>query len=212
MLFGSIHPGISIRLAPAFVMSTQDLALFYALLLVVDYQLLRNESRLPLGKRQLRVLMMFGHAALPLVLVSRRHLDNMFLAGIPWFIVTYSAFAMPMDGISVFEWIDGVLSIVGVLFENANKGTHRLQGCVKVIRGSVKLLFSHVIIQPWLPADNRFLLSLGWFDLLSLLLTVLYGIKAYCTLGIVDVFMGLEQILLGVPLIDIFNSPILASR
>ncbi|KAI8968133.1 hypothetical protein BDB01DRAFT_824969 [Pilobolus umbonatus] len=54
------------------------------------------------------------------------------------------------------------------------------------------------------------MLSYPWLSGYSLMCTGLFGIKGYLFLGVVDVCMGIHQVLLAVNYIDVFDSPIIS--
>ena len=174
---------------------------------------------------QLRVILAITHALIPQLIVSTNIVANLFFAVIPWFFVTYGA-TMPLEHITLQEAYETFMAIMidqerqqrqigakGKISDNNNtaKSENRWHGCIKVIRGTIKWIFLFRCIEPFLPQNNAYILSLTWFHWKSMTLTMLYGIKGYCFLGIVDIVMGLEEFALDMPMIDLFNSPILAS-
>ncbi|KAI7904214.1 uncharacterized protein BX663DRAFT_431774 [Cokeromyces recurvatus] len=110
------------------------------------------------------------------------------------------------------EFIKSLFKIISVPDTNSMNNTQiRLKGLAKVSLGLLKMAVMHLMIDPLLPHRAEFALEYTWLHPLSLLYTLLYGIKAYCLLGAIDIFMGLEQTLFGWNMIPLFNSPILSS-
>jgi hypothetical protein len=68
------------------------------------------------------------------------------------------------------------------------------------------------VIDRTLPRRTEIALVYPWFSFASMIYTLLYGIKAYLMLGIVDIFMGAEQAITGWRMIYLFNSPIISYR
>ncbi|ORZ19427.1 hypothetical protein BCR42DRAFT_300161, partial [Absidia repens] len=91
----------------------------------------------------------------------------------------------------------------------------RLDGLAKVARGAFKLSLIYSILDPYglASVNDNLLLTLQdpWYHPCTLWYNLLLGIKAYCLLGAVDMFLGVEQAISGVRFIDVFHSPILSS-
>ncbi|KAG1146181.1 hypothetical protein G6F37_005694 [Rhizopus arrhizus] len=87
----------------------------------------------------------------------------------------------------------------------------RYRGAVNICLGILKLSFMALFIDPLLPQKPIFALYYAWFHPISLLYTVLYGIKVYCILGVVDIGLGVEQIVTGWEMIQLFDSPVLST-
>ncbi|KAI9493576.1 hypothetical protein BDB00DRAFT_367419 [Zychaea mexicana] len=226
---GAAKPWVDILLPQPIVLTFDQIIPFYLVLLSIDYTMLRKESLIPLTPVQFRVILGLVHAAIPLYIVSTSVVANLFFAAIPWFFVSYGA-SLPLERITLCEAYRVFMAVVTdhkrtipVAAVGGNEVAHQQQqkqqraaqnrwhGVIKVARGTSKLIFLHQCIEPWLPANNAYILSLPWFDWRSLTLTMLYGTKGYCFLGIVDIGMGLEELVLAEPMIDLFNSPIISS-
>ncbi|KAI8138347.1 hypothetical protein BJV82DRAFT_673696 [Fennellomyces sp. T-0311] len=205
----AVEPWVDVTLPKPIVLPGYELILFYATVLLIDYTILCNESRIPLTATQLRVLMAMVHATIPQIVVSPNVSNNMFFAAFPWFVVSCCA-SLPLERLTVKQTYDAFTKII-LAPEPKVENRNRWEGCVKVVRGTGKLIFLSRCIEPWLPKNNAYLLSLPWLDWKSLVLTVLYGIKGYCFLGVVDIGMGIQQFVFAEPVIDLFNSPILSS-
>ncbi|ORY98894.1 hypothetical protein BCR43DRAFT_488342 [Syncephalastrum racemosum] len=227
MGFGSTEPWFEMDLPGPIIVDAAYLVGFYAVILACDYFLLRYEAKVPLSRVQLRVVLAIVHSLLPMAVVSPWAPYNLFFAAMPWFYVSYTAI-LPVDRLSCREWL---YSFYAVLLDipdderrriafahNAQLGSGtddpmaaRKAGLVKLIRGAFKFWFMKHVIDRILPEDYTVLLRLPWFSAGSLMLTVVLGIKAYLMLGVVDLGLGLEQCVLGVPLIDLQDSPILSA-
>jgi hypothetical protein len=137
---------------------------------------------------------------------------NILFAAAPWFLASYSAH-MPTKDLTVEKWARAIFKIT--IDEQSANTTNpfkiRVQGLAKIALGIFKIAFMHLFIQPLLPHHAEYALDYAWLHPMSLIYTVLYGIKAYCMLGTVDVFMGTEQALFAWNMVQVFNSPILAS-
>lgn len=212
---------INLVLPPPLILSTVPLVGLHCAQLGIDYILLRDD-RCMIPKR----MMMGGvHVFLPLALATRHDGCNLFLAAIPWFYAAYST-TLPMKQLSVQEWMESFNAIVldvpdSVRAQIAEKpyrikhvdarGT-RQKGVMRMARGVIKLVFMHYCLDRLLPNDPASMLSLPWYHLSSLGYTLLYGCKAYTFLGVADVGMGIQQLILGLPQIDLFDAPMLATR
>ncbi|KAG2222803.1 hypothetical protein INT45_011613 [Circinella minor] len=223
---GGIKPCIDFTLPEPTVLPCFQLIIFYLITLSISYTILKNESRISIiSSNQLRVILAIIHAIIPQLIVSTNVVANLFFAAMPWFFVAYGA-TMPLERITLQEAYVTFMAIVidqerqqrqisaeGKTSDNNSgaKSENRWHGCIKIIRGTIKWIFLFRCIEPFLPENNAYILSLPWFHWKSMTLTMLYGIEGYCFLGIIDIGMGIEEFALGIPLIDLFNSPILAS-
>ncbi|KAI7851987.1 hypothetical protein BDC45DRAFT_571572 [Circinella umbellata] len=219
---GGTKPWIDFTLPEPKVLPCFQLIIFYLITLSISYTILKKESRISIiSSNQLRVILAIIHAIIPQLIVSTNVVANLFFAAMPWFFVAYGA-TMPLENITLQEAYVTFMAIVidqerqqRQIRTSDNNGTtkseNRWHGCIKIIRGTIKWGFLFRCIEPFLPENNAYILSLPWFHWKSMILTMLYGIKGYCFLGIIDIGMGIEEFVLGIPLIDLFNSPILAS-
>ncbi|KAI8374135.1 uncharacterized protein BYT42DRAFT_500025 [Radiomyces spectabilis] len=111
------------------------------------------------------------------------------------------------------EWFGALCGATLCFEENPDSvasGNVRLGGWIKFARALCKYCFMRYCVDPLLCSDPVDILALRPYDPYALFQTVLLGVKAYCVLGFTDAFMGLVQLTLNVPLIDFFDSPILA--
>lgn len=227
MGLGSSEPWFEMDLPDPIVVDALYLVGFYVVILAGDYLLLRHEAKLPLSSVQLRAALAIFHSLLPMMVVSPWAPYNLFFAAMPWFYVSYTAI-LPVDRLSCREWLYSFYAVVLDIPDDERRriafahntqigsGGHdpvaaRKGGVVKLLRGAFKFWLMKHVIDQIIPEDYTVLLRLPWFSAGSLMLTVVLGIKAYLMLGVVDLGMGLEQLVLGVPLIDLQDSPIISA-
>lgn len=213
---------VNLVLPPPFIIPTVPLVGLHCAQLGLDYVLLRKARR---GMIPIRVMIGGAHIILPLVVATRHDGGNLFLAALPWFYAAYSA-TLPLEKLSLREWMESFNAIVldvpdkvrAQLAEEPDRIKHvdargtRQKGVMRIARGVIKLGLMHYCIDQLLPNDPAFMLTLPWFHLSSLGYTLLYGCKAYTFLGVADVGMGIQQLILGLPQIDLFDAPMLATR
>lgn len=202
---------LDISLPKPIVLPALHLTGLYACMLGIDYVLLRNQHRLPISKTTLRLGMTSIHAIVPLAIVSPLQPNNVTFAAVPWFLASYSAY-LPTDQFSLSQWIRALYNtIVDRNPPNAKTNVH-VQGIIKTLRGMMKLAVLYFGIEPLLPEYPETMLAHAWLSRESLLDTFLFGLKAYLVLGAVDVTTGLAQAVTGWSMVDMFNSPLLATR
>ncbi|KAI7852135.1 hypothetical protein BDC45DRAFT_485835 [Circinella umbellata] len=224
---GSHEPPFRIIVPPAIVVRTPVLIGIYGGLMTLDYVAFKNQKNIPLSKNQLRLLLMGVHTAIPLTLSSPRIGANLFFITLPWFYVAYSS-AIPVEKYTYCEWLDSLqcllLDAPGdkrwmlatrkipklELSEQEQQGA-RIRGVTRIARGIGKFIMMKLIVDPLLPKQLSSILSLPWLHPNSLFSTLLFGCKAYLFLGVADIGTGIQQLLLGVPSIDLFNFPMIAS-
>ncbi|KAI9023847.1 hypothetical protein CLU79DRAFT_700843 [Phycomyces nitens] len=216
---------IDILLPEPFYLSSSSLFCLYTAVIALDYLTLLNEKKLPITPTKLRLIITAVHIVLPLIFITHSIKTNLFFAGIPWAVASFTA-CLPLDKITLSDWAWAQTSVLldpsvatpsnATIREIYNTATSqalaaRMHGIAKVLRGFAKLMGMKYILDPLLPLDPSSVLSLPWFSKTSLIMTVLFGVKAYLTIGMTDIGLGFTQFILGIPLIDIFNSPILAT-
>ncbi|KAI8094979.1 uncharacterized protein B0P05DRAFT_524163 [Gilbertella persicaria] len=201
----SASPFIEISLPPAYILPLPTLLSIYACLAYVDLFLLRHDHT------SIRLLMACIHVLVPMVFISNNPPLNVLIAATPWFLATYSAH-MPVHDLTPWKWIKAFLQII---VDKDNAPTHdtiiRLKGLQKMALGVLKISFLHVFVNPLLPSHAKDALAYPWYHSMSCIYTVLFGIKGYCMLGVVDFFIGVEQTIFAWHLVSLFNSPMLAS-
>jgi D-alanyl-lipoteichoic acid acyltransferase DltB (MBOAT superfamily) len=108
-----------------------------------------------------------------------------------------------------------VYALATDLVDPEQRGRVRLHGLAKMCRGAFKLSLLFTVLEPLWGAmgisPSVETLTLPWYHPWTLVYNLLLGITAYCLLGTVDVFLGLEQAVAGVRFMDLFEAPILAS-
>ncbi|KAI8094983.1 uncharacterized protein B0P05DRAFT_461922 [Gilbertella persicaria] len=146
------------------------------------------------------------HAAVPICIVSPHVPNNVAFAAIPWFLASYSAY-LPTEQFTLKQWIQALYDTV---VDRTGQTSHAF-GLIKMARGLAKLVLLYVGVQPLLPTMPDAMLNYPWFSSESLSYTFLFGVKAYLVLGCADVTAGLAQALTGWRMVDMFDSPILAT-
>lgn len=213
------RPIINIRLPPPIQVSTPQLFGIHAALLCFDFSVIRWEksygSALRLTPLQLRLMLAILHVLVPLTFSCQHELTAASLVGTPWFLASYGVFFADQES-SLVGWVTRFRSVL-LSLEKADSistktGSIRLLGLAKVCRGIFKWAFIKAAIDPWLPPSTQVLLHLPYWSISSLKLTLLLGVKAYCLLGSMDIILGLQQWLLALQTIDMFDSPALAYR
>lgn len=205
-------PLIDISLPPAIVLPAATLIILYAVVLSIDFCLLYNERHLNkfITAKQLRIAMAIVHIIIPMIFISNHAPCNILFAAAPWFLASYSAH-MSTEQLTIKKWM---YTLFKVAIDDdeimKNKTKIRCKGMSKISLGTLKLVFMQVFVNPLLPQHAEYALDYGWLHPMSLVYTVLFGIKAYCLLGAVDIFMGIEQTLFGWNMVDLFNSPIIS--
>ncbi|KAI8645080.1 hypothetical protein BD408DRAFT_412212 [Parasitella parasitica] len=206
-------PFIDIPLPPAIILPAYALILMYSIVATADFCLLRNERCLAsfVTPKQLRIAMAIVHAIIPMVFISSHPPSNILFAAAPWFLASYSA-RIPTDQLSVEKYINTLFKIT---VDDGNslvsESKVRTKGAAKIALGIFKIAFMHLMINPILPRHPDYALEYAWNSPMSMIYTVLFGVKAYCLLGAVDIFMGAEQLLFAWNMVTLFNSPILSA-
>lgn len=200
-------PLVDITLPSAFILSYSHLTILYLSSFVLDLILLRNQIRF--NPICVRVFIALFHASLPLIFISPSRLFNVFFIGIPWFFAVHAAY-MPPNDLSPARFFKSLLKMTSIPSTAPTK-VIRYRGAVNICLGILKLSFMALFIDPLLPQKPIFALYYAWFHPISLLYTVLYGIKVYCILGVVDIGLGVEQIVTGWEMIQLFDSPVLST-
>jgi hypothetical protein len=202
---------LDISLPNPIVLPTLHLTGLYACMLGIDYVLLRNQHRLPISKTSLRIGMTVIHAIVPLAIVSPLQPNNVLFAAVPWFLASYSAY-LPTNRFTLSQWIRALYNTIVDRSTPDTKTSIHVQGMIKTLRGIVKLAALYFCVEPFLPEYPDAMLKYAWLSRESLLDTFLFGLKAYLVLGTVDVTTGLAQAITGWRMIDMFDSPLLATR
>lgn len=201
---------LDISLPKPIVLPTLQLTGLYACMLGVDYILLRNQNKLFISKKTLRLGMTAVHVVVPLTIVSPLLPNNVTFAAVPWFLASYSAY-LPTEKFTLTAWLGALYNTIVDADNTDIAHVHRL-GLVKAVRGITKLAVLYFGIEPLLPTMPDEMLAYGWFSKKSLSDTFLFGLKAYLILGVVDVTTGLAQAVTGWRMVDMFDSPLLATR
>lgn len=201
-------PFIDLALPPAIVLSHLQLIAFYTLSITLDVTLLKKQKELPFTSKQLTVFLVLIRTLLPLIFISSNMLLNVLYAAVPWFLASYYT-RLPVSQLSLSKAIQ---TLVLITTEPTSLPLYKIRcrGAATCCLGILKWTFMLMFIDPLLPHRTVFALYYSWFHPMSLIYTLLYGIKAYCLLGAIDFCMGLEQVVFGLNMVSLFNSPILS--
>ncbi|KAL7309296.1 hypothetical protein PS15m_011400 [Mucor circinelloides] len=205
-------PLLDISLPKPIVLPTIQLAGLYACMLGIDYVLLRYQNKLFISRKTLRAGMTVVHAIVPLAVVSPLQPNNVTFAAVPWFLASYSAY-LPTESFTLTEWMKALYSTIvdrSPIASNSKTSVNVL-GLLKCLRGVAKLAALYFGVEPFLPTMPDDMLRYPWLSKESLLDTFLFGLKAYLILGVVDVTTGLAQAVTGWRMVDMFDSPLLAT-
>lgn len=223
-MFANTAPIVNIDLPAPIILSCVQLFSLHLCLFCIDYLLARHEHHIPtiLHGARLRVALVVIHFLMPIVFACPNFYINGMLIGAPWFIASKivqhaSNIKDNNNKASFFNHL--VRSISSMTPSNTTTTTNeervriRIQGLAKVARGVFKWAFMKSIIDPQIPPNyGPLLLALPYWSLYSVWLTAVLGIKVYCLCGISDLSFGLQQFILGISYMDMFDSPIMAHR
>ncbi|KAI9252505.1 hypothetical protein EDC94DRAFT_620738 [Helicostylum pulchrum] len=200
---------LNITLPNPIVLPTLQLTGLYACVLGLDYILLRNQNNLVfISKNSLRIAMTITHAIIPLTVVSPLSPNNVTFAAVPWFLASYSSY-LPTQEFTLKEWLRSLYDTI--VDREADHHNIQRSGLIKAGRGLLKLAVLYFGIDPLLPTMPDQMLQYPWLSQKSLMDTFLFGIKAYLVLGVVDVTTGVAQAVTGWCMVDMFDSPLLAT-
>jgi hypothetical protein len=217
----SQSPFVDIKLPPPlYIISIVPLLAINIALLCFDYVLYSNEKKLRflLSPTQLRFFTGTLHVLLPMFVISDQPQSNALFTTAPWLLAVYSA-SFPID--DQFKFTDYFNSLMQTTFEPKHKIKHdvhfttlqiRQAGLTKAVRGVFKFGFLFLAVEPLLPPESRHILEFPWLNLTSLGFILLFGLKHYCLLGILDIAFGLEQMALAEFTIDSMHEPYLSTR
>ncbi|CAO3631563.1 unnamed protein product [Cunninghamella blakesleeana] len=200
------------KLPTPLVVSSIELTLFYGVVLIVDYVLLRCSRFITLLPYTLtKWFMIVYHLAIPIYIISSSQPLNVLFTAAPIYLVMFTAHLPDIHLNLIQNWI---YELATDLKAPNQEGNVRLHALAVLSRGIFKLSFILSILDPYflyMINDNLMLvLKYPWYHPITLYYNLCLGIKAYCLLGSVDVLLGIEQLISGVRFIDLFNSPLIA--
>lgn len=205
-------PFIDITLPPAIIVSPYQLTVLYSAVLFVDYYLLSNERSLRLSTKHLRLVMTIYHIMIPLIFISNNQPLNIVFCGAPWFLAAYSA-QIPSDKLTLQSWPDAMMALSRE--ENTDEQYTltkiRLKGASVIALGIFKLVFDKLCVESLLPNHAEYALEYSWLNPMSWFYTFLFGLHAYCLLGTIEIFLGLQQLVCGWKMVEINNYPLLST-
>ncbi|KAI7877021.1 hypothetical protein K492DRAFT_239440 [Lichtheimia hyalospora FSU 10163] len=215
-MFADTAPIVNIDLPAPIILSCVQLLSLHLSLFCIDYVVARHEYHIPilLQGARLRVILAIIHFLIPMVFACSNFYINGMLIGAPWFIaakiVQHASNKNSHSSFSIMHLVYSISSMDASDITNEERVRIRIQGLAKVARGAFKWAFMKSIIDPQIPADYGLLLTLPYWSLYSLWLTAVLGIKVYCLCGLSDLSFGLQQFILGIPFMDMFDSPLMA--
>lgn len=222
-MFANTAPIVHIDLPAPIILSCVQLFSLHLCLFAIDYLLARHEHHIPtiLHGARLRIALVVIHFLMPIVFACPNFYINGMLIGAPWFIaskiVQHASNIKDSNHDNTSFFIHLVRSISSITpaktTTNEERVRIRIQGLAKVARGAFKWAFMKSIIDPQIPPNyGPLLLALPYWSLYSIWLTAILGIKVYCLCGLSDLSFGLQQFILGISYMDMFDSPIMAHR
>lgn len=207
---------VDIHLPPAIIVHPLLLSLGYALVLILDFILIKNDTKLALiiSPTQLRFLIGAYHFILPILFGTKYDFGNISFMMHPWSTAAQIAF-LAKSNIPLTNWLKMLIKTATFQDDSPTTETRteiRLAGLKKLIRGLTKFVFMKLFLDGVLPKDLSDLLALPFYSPRSIFITYILAVRIYCMLGVTDVLMGLVQSLSLVRFKDVFNNPFIASR
>ncbi|KAI7848906.1 hypothetical protein BDC45DRAFT_521889 [Circinella umbellata] len=211
-MFACTEPIINVNLPPPILIPDIYFASGNAFIIWLDYLAVRRLQPI-IGAITLRILIVLIHVSISMFFACPTEFLNASMLGSPWYIASYIVHFADKN-LSFRESLIGVADTLLVFQETKQEQSIkqiRIQGLAKVARGVFKWSLMKSAVDRWLPYGySQRLLVIDYWSVESFLLTALIGLKVYCIMGLMDLLTGSFQFMLGVPIIDIFDSPILA--
>jgi len=207
---------VDIKLPPAITVSVGTLTTAYALVLILDYLLVKNDAKFSafVSPMQLRAVIATYHFLIPIFFASKHDFGNITFMLHPWSIAAQIIF-LSSSSMTVKEYSQTLLKAAVFLDDSPTTKTHqqiRLDGMKKVVRGLAKLAFMKIALDGILPEDLSDLLALPFYSPRAMFLTYVLAVRIYCMMSIVDIPMGVLQATLLIRFHDLFDNPFLATR
>lgn len=207
---------VDIHLPPAIIISPVILTLGYALVLTMDYVLIKNDMKLApiISPMKLRGLIAVYHFLLPIIFASKYDFGNISFMLQPWTTALQIVFLAKSD-LSIKKWILMLFKVATFQDDSPTADSSReirIQGLKKIIRGLAKAAFMKFVLDGLLPHDLSDLLGMPVFSTRSLFITYVLAFRIYCMMGITDIIMGLVQCTCLIRFKDIFDNPFMATR
>jgi hypothetical protein len=206
-------PILNITLPEAITIPTIPLTLFYVGLLILDYFLLRHDTKLPIHPTHLRVIIGLYHFIIPFFIASPHAFANISFMLQPWASATQIVY-LSQTKTSLTEWIPKMIKIASFQDTQSTLAPTeiRKKGLVKIARALIKFTVMKCVVDRILPNHYTLLLKFPFYDPFSLVMTYLFAVRIYCMMGVADLGMGIVQTLFAVPFHDVFNNPFWTSR
>ncbi|KAI9480670.1 MAG: hypothetical protein EXX96DRAFT_563717 [Benjaminiella poitrasii] len=208
---------MNIKLPPAVTVPAHILTLGYSLILIIDYILVKNESKLSsiVSQNQLRCIIATYHFVLPIAFASKYDFGNISFMIQPWTLAAQIVFLANSDMTLLGDWLPKLIKTATFQDDRPTTETSmeiRLSGLKKVMRGIAKMSFMKVVLDGLLPEDLSSLLELPFYSPRAWFITYVLAFRIYCMLSVVDIVTGVFQASFLIRFHDIFDSPFIATR
>ncbi|KAI9259638.1 hypothetical protein BDA99DRAFT_440009 [Phascolomyces articulosus] len=215
-MFANTEPIVNVTLPSHILIPDIYFIAGNAFMIWIDFLAVRHLQPI-IGFIQLRILLFLIHISISLFFACPSQFLTASMLGAPWYTASYVVYFADKN-LSFRESLIGVGSTLLIFQEQGQSKSAdtttkhvRMQGLAKMARGVFKWSLMKSFVDPWLPDGySQRLLMIDYWTMESLMLTATIGLKVYCIMGLVDLFMGSFQFLFGISMIDIFDSPILA--
>ncbi|KAI7869335.1 hypothetical protein BDF14DRAFT_1783955 [Spinellus fusiger] len=214
---------ISINLPDAIILTVPATFLLYTTTTSCGLWALYKKKSIPISPWKLRATVAIFGFCVPLVFLSSSIVFNLSFGSLQWFILGTGCY-LPTHNLSYFQWVRGIFPALSYApspaLVDGDKNTHantasstgdvRINGLVTMGRGFTKLALAYCFAEPLVKKDVEHYLALPLFSIESIVSTFLFGAKTYLVFASIDIMLGLCQTLTGIPMVDMFDSPILS--
>ncbi|KAI9322700.1 hypothetical protein BX666DRAFT_649674 [Dichotomocladium elegans] len=211
--FGTRSHAFAVTLPPPLYLPWAHLLALYAILWCVDYLVIRYVSK----RASVKCILAAIHFAMPLAWACPEFYVNACMVCGPWVVgaqvIHEAEQARPLGSLRQSSVRDILPFLIDDKAPMDNDANVRVRGVAKIMRGVFKWSLMKAAVDPLLERvpEMAGLLDMAYFSIPSVWITVLLGTKVYCLLGVVDIATGAQQLMLGLPMLDLFDSPWLAS-
>jgi hypothetical protein len=207
---------VDFYLPPAMIVPVEILTLGYTCLLLLDYVLIKNDTKIArvISPKTLRLIIATYHFLVPIFFASKFDFGNISFMLHPWTTATQIVF-LGKSNLSFKDWISMMVKVA--TFQDVSPTTDtprqiRVKGLEKVGRGIAKFEFMKVALDGILPADLSDLLALPFYSPKAMFITYVLAVRIYCMLSSVDIIMGFTQAVFLIRFNDLFDNPFLSTR
>ncbi|KAI8978143.1 hypothetical protein BDB01DRAFT_837580 [Pilobolus umbonatus] len=208
-------PLVEIHLPPPLVvLSIYGVFVVYFATFVVDYFILQYGRRV-LPTKLVNSVIAIIHTLVPMLVISNNQEWNFLFAFSPPLIIIYGC-SFPIEEFNLQNWI---IALIKTTFEIRktdadlirSKAEIRVIGLYRFVKSCIKVMIGYKFINPWLPAHSADVLNYPPFSAEGFYFLTLFILKFYLLTGILDVFFGLEQCVLGIQTVTSMHRPYFAS-